>query len=181
MVGQKGNEGDSLDPIFKEEHEMVEEMAGGLYAPQDSGIRFPIAAATFQIDMTLTSEEDRQKIYQAESLLREAGVGFDAGSGGGYQDWELDWSLSGAFLRVKPIRCMVRIKVSCEKMGSHCYWAVFSRENGPGMAYSFCSAKHREDEIDKRKEDGWALLLKEESDVISPDAFPQKRQQAQES
>src|SRR3990167_8037732 len=84
----------------------------------------PVAWARLKIDMTLMEESDRHKVYEAEQLLRSAGVLFYTGSGGGTRDWELDWSLSGASIEVRPIRCMNQ---KCSKVGfSYCFWAIVS-------------------------------------------------------
>jgi len=46
--------------------------------------------------------ENLRKIFEAMKLLAEAGVTFDCGYGQGCLDWNLDWSLKGAY--VKKIR-----------------------------------------------------------------------------
>ena len=90
--------------------------------------------------MTLMPKEQRRKVYEAEMLLREAGVHFDNGSGEGSRDWELDWSLSGALVEGRPLQCK-----QCKKpllRGKVC-WGDFSGDPG---AYSepFCSPQHLE-------------------------------------
>jgi len=55
-------------------------------------IRFPVKGIALQ------------KIFEAETLLNEAGVHFDTGYGGGIRDWEFDWSLEGAYVeKVKDL------------------------------------------------------------------------------
>jgi aminopeptidase-like protein len=44
------------------------------------------------------NEDNIEKIFEAERLLRELGITFDTGYGCGVRDWELDWSLKGAYL-----------------------------------------------------------------------------------
>jgi len=46
-------------------------------------------------DMTGMTHEQREKLWQAQMLLHEIGIGFDTGAGGGQRDWEWDWSLCG--------------------------------------------------------------------------------------
>ena len=149
-----------MSTIYEEEHEAVEELAAELYNPaeNDSTFGLPNAWGVLRIDMTLMDEENRKKVYQAEILLREAGVNFDAGSGHGYRDWELDWSLSGAYLQVRPLRCMAE-KAKVEKadwkekelrhpMGGITYWAILrDTEAGCVSSYVFCSVECREREV----------------------------------
>ena len=152
----------SEDPL-RESQELIEEMANGLYAPCDScgEVRLPLAWATLQIDMTLMPEEDRGKVYQAERLLREAGITFDTGSGCGFRDWELDWSLSGAYLKVREIKCMGGH--DDKPILDYAFWAIYSSPNGTVLAYAYCSDQCRAEAIGKRPQ--WTLLLKMESRV----------------
>jgi hypothetical protein len=46
-------------------------------------------------DISSMSKEHLDKLFQAERLLRELGISFDTGAGGGERDWEWDWSLHG--------------------------------------------------------------------------------------
>ena len=41
-----------------------------------------------------------KKLFEAEKLLRAAGVSFDTGCGCGGRDWEFDWSLKGAHVKL---------------------------------------------------------------------------------
>jgi len=41
-----------------------------------------------------------EALFQAEALLRQAGVSFDTGYGCGGRDWEFDWSLKGAYVKL---------------------------------------------------------------------------------
>lgn len=47
-----------------------------------------------------------RSILDAEETLRGLGIAFDAGLGGGFRDWEFDWSLTGAVVRVKAMFCL---------------------------------------------------------------------------
>lgn len=40
-------------------------------------------------------------LFEAEKSLRQAGLCFDTGYGGGCRDWEFDWSLTGAYVTFK--------------------------------------------------------------------------------
>lgn len=138
--------------------ELIEQHAEEMYAPgTDSAPRFPVAWTRLQIDMTLMTSEQREKIYQAERLLKEAGLGFDSGSGVGVRDWELDWSLSGAAALVRPLMCNAEVRSKlgtkrsspfCAGMGSVAYWAVFHRVYSDGesvlISYPYCSTAHRD-------------------------------------
>ena len=42
-----------------------------------------------------------EALFQAEALLRQAGVSFDTGYGCGGRDWEFDWSLKGAYVKLR--------------------------------------------------------------------------------
>jgi len=142
---------------LSESQDMIEEMAEGLYAPCDSGIRFPTGWATLQIDMALMSKEDREKVYQAERLLQEAGITFDTGSGSGYRDWELDWSLTGAFLKIRPFYCM-----GCHgaQSISRPYWAIYRNSEGHCVSYVYCSQKCRQKDVQtKLDEYSWQLIF----------------------
>lgn len=50
----------------------------------------------------IRSEEQRNKIFEAEKKLSEAGITFDTGFDmiKNERHWELDWSLSGAEIKV---------------------------------------------------------------------------------
>jgi len=45
--------------------------------------------------------ENLSKIFKAERLLAEAGISFDTGYGSGCRDWEFDWSLKGAHVKLR--------------------------------------------------------------------------------
>ena len=42
-----------------------------------------------------------EALFQAEKLLRQAGLSFDTGYGCGGRDWEWDWSLKGAYVKLR--------------------------------------------------------------------------------
>lgn len=52
-------------------------------------------AVGIHFDLTMFKPEDLDKLFAAESLLRQIGVTFDTGSNGKTRDWEWDWSLNG--------------------------------------------------------------------------------------
>lgn len=53
------------------------------------------AEVLIQFDMTKLTDEEINKLFQAELLLREIGITFDSGVGCDGRDWEWDWSLKG--------------------------------------------------------------------------------------
>lgn len=87
------------DELSKAANEMALELKESLY-------QFDIPPPTnvwvfVHIPMWDKSEEDIQKIHKAVELLAEAGVTFDTGHGFGGMDWEWDYSLVGATVRLK--------------------------------------------------------------------------------
>ena len=42
------------------------------------------------------SSKQKEHLYKAATQLSKAGITFDSGVGGEENDWEFDWSLSGA-------------------------------------------------------------------------------------
>ena len=54
-----------------------------------------------QLIFTLSPEQQKH-LFAAEKELLKAGVKFDTGMARGERIWELDWSLHGARLVVKP-------------------------------------------------------------------------------
>ena len=125
-----------------------------------SGDIFPRAWATLRIDMRLMTPEQQEAVWQASALLRQAGLWFDTGFGCGQRDWELDWSLSGAFLAVKPIYCM--------NHGNHpgrhtsfspVYWTTYAVPTGRCFNYAYCSEICRRADTDERAVIGWKAIL----------------------
>ena len=62
--------------------------------------------ATLKIHLEDKTPKQIEKIDKAINLLREVGLSFDSGSDYQTQDIELDYSLKGAHLEVRPIRKM---------------------------------------------------------------------------
>ena len=58
-------------------------------------------AATLKIPVGDKKKLDN--ILKAEFFLMEAGISFDTGTGFGFRDWELDWSLKGAELVIRTV------------------------------------------------------------------------------
>ena len=62
--------------------------------------------ATLRFDTSGWDSEKLNKLFRAETLLREIGFTTDTGVGCGGRDWELDWSMHGAKLinprKVRP-------------------------------------------------------------------------------
>ncbi len=136
---------------------LIEENADTLYAPECSPF-YSDGYATLHIDMTLMDDEDRRKVYKAEQLLREAGVGFDMGSGGGFRHWELDWSLSGALIQTRPLACLEHP----EKVPivGPVHWATYrTPHNGRVVSYPYCSSLCRSKANEHKAESDWELLL----------------------
>jgi len=145
--------------VHEEEHEAVEELADQLYNPADDGkFGLPNAWGTLNIDMTMMEEEDRKKVYAAEILLEEAGIVFDTSSGGGYREWELDWSLSGAFLTVRPLWCLESKKVG-HSMGGRIHWAVMRTNDGRVLCDAFCSVECRKKNVERQVSEGYEHIV----------------------
>jgi len=73
--------------------------------PSDSGIynpcnRKPTHNAHVHIHIPAKGLQ-LEALFQAETLLRQAGVSFDTGYGCGGRDWEWDWSLKGAYVKLR--------------------------------------------------------------------------------
>ena len=107
--------------------------------------------------MSLMSKEDRERVYQAEILLREAGVGFDTSSGSGFRQWELDWSLRGAFLKVRKPMCISSAHDQPVIL-DYAYWATLDTQ---GMVHTlpYCGVECREQAI--RSDKGVCILRTE--------------------
>ena len=96
-----------LDPALQELKDIVD-ATPELMECEGGEPWWPNGWACLKIDLRLMTEEQKGKLWQAQSLLREAGIYFDSGAGSGVMDWELDWSLSGARIEVRPLHCMCR-------------------------------------------------------------------------
>jgi len=86
---------------MKEENELIKDNFVELTKPleKDKGpgkfLRKDEVEVGIHFDMSAMSKEQLDKLFQAEQLLRDIGVSFDTGAGGGERDWEWDWSLTG--------------------------------------------------------------------------------------
>jgi len=58
--------------------------------PRDNEVEVGIHFHTHEM-----TKEQLGKLFEAQKLLNEIGLGFDTGGGCGERDWEWDWSLSG--------------------------------------------------------------------------------------
>lgn len=140
-----------------EEHE-------SLWCGEGDGPSFPTHWATLKIDMRLMTEEQKAHIWEASNHLKDAGLGFDTGFGGGTRDWELDWSLSGAYLAVRPLYCMYgdahdpRLDLETAEV-----WAVWhTKDTDHTLSYPYCSVECLEASIaQKLTSDRWALVLRQ--------------------
>jgi len=141
---------------MNEDQELSEEFSKKLFAPNESTPMFSDGWATLSIDMTMLSEEQRQKVYQVENLLIEIGVGFDKGSGFGYRDWELDWSLSGALVKAKSLYCMNCSTGENRTSVPKPVWAIWKASSGSVLSYPYCSEVCRS--ADAKKGSGWELI-----------------------
>lgn len=55
--------------------------------------------SNIEVHISIPCEGEKlEHILEAEKHLRKAGVTFDTGYGFGCRDWELDWSLKGAYV-----------------------------------------------------------------------------------
>ena len=139
------------------EIDLVEQYNTELYCPQ--GSRMSNGWARLTIDMTLLTEAQRNKVYQAEQLLHEVGINFDTGSGGGGRDWELDWSLTGANVTIRPLVCML---CHTELMPKEATFAHLYDQEYSHNVYtrSYCSEEHLKLSLDES--DRYQLLAMEQ-------------------
>lgn len=96
--------------------------------------------ARLRIDISMMSPEQRKALSDAENLLSIAGVGFDTGTGGGFRDWELDWSLHGAHVETRPMTCMMNIGHAINDL----FWGVYRFPSGNVLSYPYCSVECRD-------------------------------------
>lgn len=144
--------------------DMIEEMSSGLYSKCEQKHKFPVAYVTLKINMSDMNEESRRKVYQAEQLLSEVGICFDTGSGCGCRDWELDWSLRGAFPDVHRLQCYNHNHNEKVYL-KHAYWATYKRNDGYIQSLPYCSVACRDEAIEQRAESHKVIDLGE-SDAI---------------
>lgn len=116
--------------------------------------RLPGGWARLSFDVSLMSEEDLEKLFEAQQILNEIGIHFDSGTGGGRRDWELDWSLTGAIIEVRPFRCM-----QCEHLPLD--FPLFVHWQSPGFAiytYTYCDQSCLERARPGYEKSGWSVL-----------------------
>ena len=79
------------------------------------------------IKIRVSTEEQREILYQIEDLFHKLGITFDTGAcqlnGALVRDWEFDWSLSG------PIRVYFRNLVKDDPKNRHVRQALKEKEN----------------------------------------------------
>ena len=128
----------------------------GLMSCEAGHSNMPPAWATLTIDLRLLTDEEKEKLQQAVSLLKAIGVGFDTGIGCGGFDMELDWSLSGAQIKPKLLYCF---KQGCpnhkpDKGMTTVYWNTVERaSDGWIVSYPYCSANCRAQDNEERLPD----------------------------
>lgn len=101
--------------------------------------------ATLHIRIDTLKKEERDLVWGAINLLSRAGIKFDTGCGFGNIDCELDWSLKGAYITVRPIKCSNYNK--CKKIlrfgkeiKNTTIWVRMKRGiNNYVFTYPFCS------------------------------------------
>lgn len=140
---------------------LIEEMPDAVYSPCSETFRKPNGWAKLKINMTLMSDEDRKKVYQAERLLKEAGVGFDSGSGCGCRDWELDWSLSGARVEVRPLACLQH--TSPKVIDGKIHWTTYRLPTGRLCSYPYCSPECQAMDKQGKINSNWKVVFEEVS------------------
>ena len=142
--------------------DLVEANLDGLMESDGDGQHWPKAWATLRIDLRLMSDKQRQKVWQAEALLKEAGLQFDSGVGGGEMEWEFDWSLRGAFLHVVPFRChYAECANATRNVGfPTAYWSLYRRVSDDWhSSFPHCSESCREAGDAERTKDGGSELV----------------------
>jgi len=108
--------------------------------------------ATLHIRIDSMNEEQRNMVWEAMSLLSRAGIGFDSGCGCGNIDWELDWSLRGAYMTIKQIRCRGCEKKFPWKDNKDVVWVRTKRlEDNYISEESYCSIECAKETVPKRK------------------------------
>lgn len=110
------------------------------------GHLWPKAYATLKVDMRLMTGEQKTAFERGLAYLRDAGINMDTGVGGGWYDMELDWSLRGASLNVRPLRCSNQgCELSQGLSATHlglkvAYWSLYRRNtDGWQSAFPYCS------------------------------------------
>ncbi|KKN82042.1 hypothetical protein LCGC14_0313090 [marine sediment metagenome] len=146
---------DLLGEAHEHAQQLAERFSHEIYASV-ARVDFSNGYATLKIDMSLITTEQRHMVYEAERLLRSAGVEFDVNSGKGFRNWELDWSLSGATLQVRPIVCC---HVTCMEPVVDPFWSCLQTASARVVAYAYCSASHQDKDVRRLEEMGWICLI----------------------
>jgi len=115
----------------------------------------PTAWVRLQFPIGTMEEPEKAKVLQAMSLLKEAGLSFDTGFGGGVMDWEWDWSLHGAVATVRTFRCMA-LRCDLDNFPL-AYWAHYTDATFGNRVSSrvYCSAEHRTQGIESTERTFW--------------------------
>jgi len=116
------------------------------------GQQFSNGWVKIQIPVSNLSPEQMDHLRQAEDHLRQANIGFDTGTGGGHRDWEFDFSLSGAVVKISTPYCM-KCHLPIHGIVPCAVWAN-------ATVYPFCSEDCRETTIKKRAEGGIEVLAR---------------------
>lgn len=81
-----------------------------------------------------------EALFQAEELLLKAGVTFDTGYGCGGRDWEFDWSLKGAYVKLRKVLTETEQKMN---------WLHRNLFNGCSGEPNYLSCTFSHDEFDR--------------------------------
>jgi len=122
-------------------------------------IRPPLVYGTLQFDLTLMNREQREKVFQAECLLREAGIRFDSKCENGWRDWDLGESLSGASFVIRPVKCaniFLHDPVTAPVAGIR---IVAEHADGRIVPLAFCCTDCEEDYLGKLEKHGGGLKV----------------------
>lgn len=138
------------------------EIRDALYKP--CGFPASNGWARLAIPMSGLTDEQRRAVYDADALLRSAGVCFDTGSGFGARDWELDWSLTCAIVKVKEIYCS-----ECKRKGIWGWLPVVVWESG--AVYVFCSNECRAKTIESRSQPRQEQMTSESLETVETPAW----------
>jgi len=89
----------SIFKKVKEENELIKNHFVDLSQPTEKGSkklpRENEVEVGIHFDMSVMTNKQLDKLFQAEQLLNDIGITFDTSVGGGERDWDWDWSLKG--------------------------------------------------------------------------------------